>query len=231
MIPGEPRVELVVKRWVTGYKYKSVSGSWNPFEDSESSSVLRLSCSKRPENRRFEVISERKAPAGSIIVHTCRPNTSYQATTPWGELEIRKSALTSYDVSRAGIRIGTVKEKLGGRAVISFPLGDELNFKGSMLWYGHMEATTDIGIVAVKFENGERSGPNPNQRISLSREDYSLLPEKDRKAVVEGDFYVQWRISLFGSVPARDDDILGILALNICRSCLYQEYAASRGRI
>ena len=214
-----------------GFKYKSFNTPlWSPFEDSESSSVLRLDCSKRPENRRFELISERKAPSGSIVVHTCRPNSYYLATTPWGELEIRKSGLTSYDVSRAGTRIGTVREKISGtRAVIAFPLGEEIQFRGSMLWYGHMEASTDIGKAAVKFESGQRTGPGQNQRVSISREEYNALPEEEKRAVIEGNVYFQWRVSLYGSLPARDDDILSVLASNICRNRLYQEYGASMG--
>lgn len=223
------RLELVIRRWTMSFKYASLqSPIWTPFEDSESQSLWQLNCWKRPENRKFEVISEKGAPVGSIVIHTCHPNKSYRASTPWGELEIRKSGLTKYDVLQGSILIGTVKEKLPGRrAIVSFPMSDELRFKGSKLWYSKMNAETEAGSVSIVAESGHRPNLGPKQKTGLKSKDFGMLPEEEKKAVVETDHYMQWRISLSGLLPVRDDDILKVLALNLCRSKLYLEYVGA----
>ena len=225
-----PRLERILRRWAMGYKYPSISQpKWYPFEDSEFSSEQGDTiCSKRPENRRFEFMSERESTVGPIVIHTCHPNRFYRASTPWGELEIRKSGLTRYEVLQGSILIGTVKERLTGRtAVVSFPMGQELRFKGSMLGYSKMKAETDAGSVSIIAESGRRPKPGPNQNIRLKTKEFAVLPEEEKKAVIESDHYEQWRFSLSGSLPARDDDILKVLALNLCRSKLYWEYVGA----
>jgi hypothetical protein len=215
-----------------GYKYYSISlGMWTPFEDSEFSNELgETICSKRPGNRRFELMSDKGSAVGSIVIHTCHPNKWYRASTPWGELEVRKSGLTRYDILQGSILIGTVKEKLTGRTVVvSFPMDREIRFKGRGLGYSRMLAETETGSVSVVAESGLRSNPGPNQSIRLKSKDFRMLPEEEKKAVVETDRYVQWRISLSGSLPVRDDEILKVLALNLCRNRLYLEYASAFG--
>lgn len=165
---------------------------------------------------------------GAVVIHTCQPNNLYRASTPWGELEIRKSGLTRYEVLQGSILIGTVKERLTRRtAVVSFPTGQELRLKGSMLGYSKMKAETDAGSVSIVAESGLRPNPRPNQMIRLKKKEFDMLPEEEKKAIVEYDPYVQWRVSLSGFLPARDDDILKVLSLNLCRSRLYSEYAAA----
>ena len=212
------------------YKYSSIGGGiWTPFEDSEFSSEHgETICSKRPENRRFEFLTGKESAIGSIVVHTCHPNRSYRASTPWGELEIRKSGLTRYDVLQGSILIGTVKERLSGRtAFVSFPMGQELRFRGPLLGYSKMKAETEAGNVSIVAESGLRPNPGPNRNISVKSKEFRMLPEEEKKAVVETDHYMQWRISLSGLLPVRDDDILKVLALNLCRSKLYLEYAGA----
>lgn len=211
------------------FKY---SGFWNPlwtpFEDSESQSWRQLNCWKRPQNRRFEVISEKGTTVGSVVIHTCRPNKFYRAATPWGDLEIRKSGFARYEVLQGSNPIGAVKERLTGRtAIVSFPTGQELRFKGSMLGYSNMRAEADAGGVTIISEYGHRQNPGPNQNIILKKTDFNMLAEEEKKAVVETDRYVQWRVSLSGFLPARDDDIFKVLALNLCRSRLYSEYVSA----
>jgi hypothetical protein len=211
------------------FKYSGFQNPlWTPFEDSESQSWRQLNCWKRPENRRFEVTSEKGTTVGSVVIHTCRPNTFYRAATPWGELEIRRSGFARYEVLQGPNLIGAVKERLTGRtAIVSFPMGQELRFKGSMLWYSKMKAETEAGSVSIDAESGLRPNPGPNQSIRLKTKEFKMLPEEEKKVVVETDRYVQWRISLSGSLPARDDDILKVLALNLCRSKLYSEYVGA----
>jgi len=226
---GVPRLELVLLRWLMDYRYSSIVGrKWTPFEDMGFNNQQGdMICSKRPENRRFEV-TERGTVIGSIVVHTCKLNEFYHASTPWGELEIRRSGLARYEVSQGPNLIGTVKERLSGRtAVVSFPLGQELRFKGSMLGFSNMEAETEAGRVSIAVESGHRPNPGPSQHKDLKRKDYALLAENDKTAIVETDQWVQWRIALFGSLPARDDDILKALAMDLCRNRLYSEYVAA----
>jgi hypothetical protein len=81
--------------------------------------------------------------------------------------------------------------------------------------------------VTIISEYGHRQNPGPNQNVALKKTDFNMLPEEEKKAVVETDRYVQWRVSLSGFLPAQDDDILKVLALNICRSRLYSEYVSA----
>jgi hypothetical protein len=212
-----------------GYKYSSISQTrWTPFEDSESQSFWQLNCWRRPENRRFEVISEKGTTLGAVVIHTCQPNGLYRASTPWGDLEIRKSGFARYEVLQGSNLVGAVKERLPGRtAIVSFRMGQELRLKGSRLWSSNMKAETETGSVSIAPETRRGPNPRPNQSIRLKMKEFDMLPEEEKKAVVENDPYVQWRISLSGFLPARDDDILKVLALNLCRSRLYSEYAAA----
>jgi len=224
-----PRIERILRRWTMGYKYSSFNQTrWTPFEDSESQSLWQLNCWKRPENRRFEVISEKGTASGAVVIHTCQPNRLYRASTPWGDLEIRKSGFARYEVLQGSNLLGSVKEKLPGRtAIVYFPTGQDLHLKGSRLWNSKMKAETEAGSVSIVPESGLGPNPRPNQNIRLKKKEFDMLPEEEKKAVVENDPYVQWRISLSGFLPARDDDILKVLALNLCRSRLYSEYAAA----
>jgi len=225
---SRPRLERILRRWIMSYKYANIGvGTWTPFEDSKFSSELgETVCSKRPENRRFEFMSDKGSAVGSIVIHTCHPNRYYRASTPWGELEVRKSGLTRYDVLQGSILIGTVKEKLTGRtAVVSFPFDREIRFKGWM--YSKMQAETETGSVSIVVESGLRSNPGPNQSMRLKSKEFRMLPEEEKKTIVETDHYVQWRISLSGSLHARDDEILRVLALNLCRNRLYSEYVGA----
>ena len=201
---------------------------WTPFEDSESQSWRQLNCWKRPENRRFEVISEKGTTVGSVVIHTCRPNKFYRAATPWGDLEIRRSGFARYEVFQGPNPVGAVKERLTGRtAIVSYPMGQELRFKGSLLGYSKVKAEAEAGSVTIILESGHRQNPGPNQNVSLKTKDFNMLPEEEKRSVVETDRYVQWRISLSGFLPARDDDILKVLAMNLCRSRLYSEYVGA----
>jgi len=211
------------------FKYSSLgSPAWTPFEDSEYDKERGVQlCSKRPRNRRFEVLNEQLETHGEIVIHTCHQNEFYNGSTPWGELEIKRVGLTNYEVFRRSIAIGAIKERLSGmKAIVSFQPGQELLFKGRMLWYSHIRAQTESGAVSIKGESGRRTNPGPNQQASMSRKDYRSLTESQKKELIETDLYAQWRISLYGLLPARDDDILGVLAMGICRSVLYAEYVA-----
>jgi len=224
-----PRLEIVLRRWGMDYKYSSLgSPVWTPFEDSEYSEEKGESiCSRRPENRRFEVLGDREIAKGEIVVHTCQQNKFYRGSTPWGELEIRKAGLTTHEVLTGSATVGTLREGLSGAiATVAFPLGQEMRFKGRMLWYSNMMAQTESGSVSIIGERGQRSNPGPDQHRNLSRKAYKSLTDQQKKEVVETDQYNQWRISLQGLLPARDEDILGVLSMGICRNILCAEYIA-----
>jgi len=225
----QTRRTLVIRRWKTGFKYLGVSvPKWTPFEDACFDPKLGLSLSsKRPESRVFEILSKKDEVKGRIIVHTCKPNRFYDATTPWGELRIQKSGLTTYTVSKGPQRIGSIKEGVGTSATLTFPNGQEIRLKGSLTSHSMKAGTPDGGVVSATVDTGKVPNAHEDRQVRVTWKKAKALSEEDRLKVVSLDDYTIWHISVGGILLASDDDILMILAMNICRSALYHEYAAA----
>jgi len=185
-------------------KRKSISHRpWNVFEPAKA----------LPEELRFDLIDENERIVGEIIYGKASLLRGVDVTTPWGQAKVEWPKL-KVRISLAGQELVRLDLSwLGGKTDFIFRDSMVMQFTQTKGRRCDIEYSAGKGSVNFCEEQGTLPQGQPGLKVQMTEEEIKRLRKCDRPKSVETRDYVQYRITIDGTLPVKNDEVVAALVI------------------
>jgi len=166
-----------------------------------------------PEELAFNLIDENERIVGEIIYGKASLLKGVDVTTPWGLAKVEWPKL-KVRISLAGQELVRFDMSwLGGKTDFIFRDGVVMQFTQIKGRRCDIEYSAGKGSASFCEEEGTLYQGYPGLKVQMTEEEIKRLPKGDRPKSVETRDYVQYRITIDGTLPVKNDEVVAALAI------------------
>lgn len=200
MDSGGERTVRILRRM----KRKS-TGHW-PWDVFEPAKAL-------PEELGFDLLDENERIVGEIIYGRASLLKGVGLTTPWGQAKIEWPKLNVRIPLDCKELVRLDMSWLGGKTDFIFREGVVTQFTRIKGRRNDAEFSDGGGHVSLAEEEGTLPDGYAGLKVPMTKEEIRGLPKGDRPKSVETRDYVQYRITIHGTLPVKNDDVIAALTI------------------